>query len=263
VLTLEQRKEVRQEAVDVLQDYIKAGKRILIAFVSGLTLFFALGIVCRENILQPILKFIYPPTSMYADIKTELLADSGMQRQLAQGHDLKEALFEVPNTAVKLESFPTIKGQLPPEIWHTMKAGNKETYLELLESSGFPDALKAKYYKDLLLTYEVHKPYNEELIIKNVLEKGKISLRCKIEMVGTALEGQDTNFGIPFYHGKQEAIVVIPRKAHENTYSWLRRPRSNFPWLYIHIAHQETAVDMVKVVGIERTGKEDCLVIRI
>jgi len=258
----------REQCTLVLEiaDNLRKCRHMAVGFVACLGLVFGAGLVFRQHILRPILQWIYPPQQIYGDMKAEFLKDRQLKRALADS-EVKQAIFRdlarTIHQGVKLDNFPEIRDELPPEIWHTMRSGDKETYLKLLDESGLADALKAKYYRDLLITYETHKPYHQEALVESIKEKGTVELQAKVEMVASKFDGKHTACGRRFCHRELHAIVVIPSAAADNTYSWLRCPRSSYPVLFLEVQVNGSTMSYVEVVGVERTGKLDTLVIRV
>ncbi|CAN2041237.1 conserved hypothetical protein [Candidatus Magnetomoraceae bacterium gMMP-15] len=249
--TAEPYSDIVQTIQTCIRQELRKGRRkyfvlfILLTMVTGL--FLSMESSSRQFFLESVGRSIYPPKSIYRDIKSEFLNDQ----------DLLENLFykQKPKTDT-----PTDKN-ITGEIWATLETGTRENYSRIVDKSGFYEAL-LDYHKELIKSFIVPKS-DRRARIRDILEIGKIPLNTQVLMVAKRLDGRQTAKCFKtFRQNKLHAILVIPKTASPEEYSWFN---CDFRWpnMHLKLSVKGKSVSDIKLVGVRRNGKTKKLIILV
>ncbi|MDH3446413.1 MAG: hypothetical protein OEN50_21015 [Deltaproteobacteria bacterium] len=258
------RAEVATIVNDELQSRLKNWRNILIAFLLGLSLFIGIGLTWKDHILKPIFAFLYPPRTIYSDIKQDVAMDNLTYLASEQHEEIKLKNFPTVETEVSGKIVDTIKTDksLEDRIWETIQTGDKEKF-SLLVKSEFGDALIEEFYEQMTLAFETLNPLDRAALVDQIKRKGKVLLPTEFRVLSSDHDGRGSSCGEKIDHEKLQAVVVIPKKASSKMYRWFQCPDTRFPRLYLELQVRNLRLSNIEVVGVIREGESGKIEARV
>lgn len=221
-------------------------RNMIYAFLIGLTFATFIGFSFKDLFLLPIMKHAYPPTAIYADIKTNLSTD----RSLLKGEELRNEIKEL--------------------VWEAMFSGDQSKFIKLTSQNCFYSSLEEKFNLELTNAFGLNKSsvftveLNENQMLRDaILNKGSEFQRADIRMVAKNMDGDPTSCGPAFRHDKLHAIIRIPETANKSNFCWLRCGGIAAPKYLIEITANGHKVRGIELISIERDGTSENLELKV
>lgn len=112
-LRSELERKIREEVKNGISDEVKLKTKFLAVFAAGFFLFVTIGLLQRETLFKPVVKFVYPPQDIYKEITKDVESN----------------------------------------VWMTMKTGDRAKFSEVLTNGSFYPALRDSFKKDIVNTF--------------------------------------------------------------------------------------------------------------